>query len=96
MLTKTGLAAALVLPMVFAACNRTPEPVPVALPVMSGAEQACADRAAQISGLGPEAVTVVPTASTKTGATIYAASAGGVDYTCVVEIDMSVSTFAPA
>ena len=95
MMTRTSIAAALVLPMAVVACNRTPEPepAPMVMPMMSGPEQACADRASQMSGLGPEAVTVMRTASTKTGATIYTASAGGVDYTCVVELDMSVSTF---
>ena len=38
-------------------------------------------------------MTVVPTATTKSGATIYTATVGGMDYTCVVEIDSTISTF---
>ena len=60
---------------------------------MSAAEQACADRAATLAGVDPTAVGVVPTATTKSGATIYTASAGGVDYTCVVEVDLTISQF---
>ncbi len=91
---KAGLAAALVLPIVIAACNRTPEPEPMVMPTMSGPEQACADRAAQMAGVEAGSVSVVPTASTKTGATIYTVNAGGVEYMCVVEMDMTVSQFS--
>ena len=94
---RMGFAAVLVLPVVIMGCNRTPEPEPqpVMAPMMSGPEQVCADRAAAIAGTGPEAVTVVPTASTKTGAGVYTASVARADYSCVVEPDMTVSAFEP-
>ena len=89
---QRSLAVALLAPVVLAACAREPEPAPA--PVMSAAEQACADRAASLAAVDPTAVSVVSTATTKSGATIYTASAGGVDYTCVVEVDLTISQFA--
>jgi hypothetical protein len=88
---KIGLAAMLLAPVIVAACNREPAPPPA--PVMSAGEAACAARAAQVAGVDAATVTVVPTASTKTGATIYTATVGNQDYTCVVELDSTVSTF---
>ena len=90
-MTRLALATALMLPVVLAACQRTPPPPPA--PVMSAAEAACAARAAEVAGVDTATVTVVPTASTKTGATIYTATVGNTAYTCVVEIDQTVSTF---
>jgi hypothetical protein len=88
---KIGLAVLLVTPMILGACNRQPPPPPA--PVMTASEAACAARAAEIAGVDAATVTVVPTASTKSGATIYTASVNGTSYTCVVEIDNTVSTF---
>jgi nitrous oxide reductase accessory protein NosL len=88
---KAVLAATLMVPVVLAACQRTPPPPPA--PVQTAAEAACAARAAEVAGVDAGLVTVVPTASTKTGATIYTASVGDTDYTCVVEFDQTVSTF---
>jgi hypothetical protein len=90
-MTKLGLAALVAIPIALAACNREPPPPPA--PVQSPGEAACAARAAQIAGVDPATVTVVPTASTKTGATIYTASVGGTDYRCVVEVDSTISVF---
>jgi hypothetical protein len=90
-MTRFALAAALVLPMAIAACNRQPPPPPA--PVMSASEAACAAQAAQVAGVDAATVTVVPTATTKSGATIYTASVGGTDYSCVVEVDNTVSSF---
>ena len=88
---KIGLAAILVAPIILGACNREPPPPPA--PVMTAAEAACAARAAEAAGVDAATVVVTPTASTKTGATIYTASVGGASYTCVVEMDSTVSTF---
>lgn len=90
--TRIALAALLALPLAIGACAKKPEPTPV--PVLSGAELACVTRAAEASGLDASTITVAPTASTKTGDTIYTVTAGGVDYTCVVAPDMTVSQFA--
>lgn len=90
-MTKLGLAALVAFPIALAACQKTPPPPPA--PVQTAGEAACAARAAQLAGVDAATVTVVPTASTKTGATIYTASVNGVDYRCVVEVDSSVSTF---
>ncbi len=81
----------LVLPMAFAACAKKPEPVMV--PALSAPEQACVDRAAATTGADPTAISVTPTASTKTGDTIYTVTANGVAYNCVVGPDMTVSVF---
>ena len=61
--------------------------------MLSPGEAACAAQAAQVAGVDAATVTVVPTATTKTGATIYTATVGDTDYTCVVEVDSSISTF---
>lgn len=81
--------------MLVVACARTPEPEPVAA-VVSPAEQACADAAVVASGADPATVSVVPVASTKTGATVYDVTVGETRYSCVVELDLTVSGFAPA
>jgi uncharacterized cupredoxin-like copper-binding protein len=90
-MTKLGLAA-LALPVVVLAACQQPEPAAVA-PVMSPGEAACAAQAAQVAGVDAATVTVMPTAATKTGATIYTATVGDTDYTCVVEVDSTISTF---
>ena len=94
--TKLAFGAILALPLVVGACARQPEPEPVTVAVVAGPEQACAERAAGLAGLDPAAVTATPVSLTKTGATVYAVDAGGVSYTCVVEIDGTVSSFAAA
>jgi hypothetical protein len=93
-MTRLGLAAAALPVVVLAACQQ-PAPEPVA-PVVSPGEAACAAAAAQTAGVDPATVTVVPTATTKTGATIYTATVGTTDYTCVVELDSTISTFEVA
>ncbi len=93
-MTRFGLAALVAVPIALAACHREPPPPPV--PVQTAGEAACAARAAQAAGVDAATVTVIPTASTKTGATIYTASVNGVDYRCVVEVDSTVSTFGVA
>jgi len=85
-----GILAMAALPLLVAACAREPEPEVV---VLAGPELACAEQAAIASGLDASVVTVTPTASTKTGATIYTATAGDAAYTCVVEVDGTVSSF---
>ncbi len=87
------LAAALLLPMVFAACARQ-EPETVAVPALSTAERACVDRAVAATGADPAAVTVAPTAATKTGDTIYTVVADGQAYSCTVAPDLTVAQFA--
>lgn len=77
--------------LALAACQK-PAPTPPA-PVLTPAEAACAAQAASVSGVDVGTVTVVPTSSTKTGATVYTATAGGKDYMCVVEVDQTISTF---
>jgi hypothetical protein len=91
MMTRS-LLAVLVLPMAIAACNRAPEPEPVAA-VMTGPETACANAAANTLGVDPAAVAVMPGAPSKTGAMVYTATVDGADYTCVVEADGTVSQF---
>lgn len=90
-----GIAAALALPVAMAACAPKPPPPPPA-PVMSPAEEACSALVLQTAGVTEGDVTIGPVASTKTGATVYQASFGGVDYTCVVEIDNTISSFGPS
>jgi hypothetical protein len=90
-MTRSGLAAVALPLVVLAACQR-PAPEPPA-PVVSPGEAACAAQAAQVAGVDPATVTVVPTATTKSGATIYTATVGETDYTCVVELDSTISTF---
>ncbi len=85
--------AALALPVAIAACARAPEPVPA--PVMSPAEEACSALVLQAAGVTEGDVTIGPVASTKTGATVYLASFGGVDYNCVVEVNNTISSFGP-
>ena len=92
-MTRFGFAALVAVPIVLAACQREPPPPPP--PVLSPGEAACAARAAQLAGVDAATVTVVPTASTKSGATIYTTSVNGVDYRCVVELDTTISTFGP-
>lgn len=90
-MTKLGLAA-LVLPViVLAACQKHEEPAPA--PVQTAGELACAAQGAAAAGVDQGTVTVVPSTSTKTGATVYTVTAGASQYTCVVEIDQSVSAF---
>jgi len=90
-MTRLGFAAMALPFVVLAACQTAPPPEPVA--VVSPGEAACAAQAAAVAGVDAATVTVVPTASTKTGATIYTATVGDTDYTCVVEIDSTVSSF---
>jgi len=85
-----GILAMAAAPLVLAACAREPEPEVL---FVAGPEQACAEQAAIASGLDASVVAVTPTASTKTGATIYTATAGDAAYTCVVEVDGAVSSF---
>jgi hypothetical protein len=87
---RVGLAAMLTVPVVLAACQRTPPPPE---PVVNPAEAACAARAAELAGVDAATVDVVPTTSTKTGATVYTATVGDTSYTCVVEADLTISTF---
>ena len=93
-MTKFGLAALVAVPLALAACQKAPPPPPP--PVQSPGEAACAAHAASLQGVQPSAVTVTPTSSTKTGATIYTATANGVSYRCVVEVDSKISAFGPA
>jgi hypothetical protein len=90
-MTKIGLVA-LALPVVVLAACQQPEPPPPT-PVQSAGELACAAQAAAAAGVDQGTVTVVPTSSTKSGATVYTVTAGDQQYTCVVEIDQSVSAF---
>lgn len=90
-MTRLGLAALALPVFVLVACQK-PAPPPAA-PVLTPAEAACAAQAAQIAAVDISTVTVVPSTTTKTGATVYTATAGGKDYMCVVEIDQSVSAF---
>ncbi len=87
------IGAALALPLGIAACAKKPEVPPA--PIRTAAEEACAAAAATATGLDASVVTVSPTASTKTGGTIYTAQVGDQSFTCVVEPDLSVSTFQP-
>ncbi len=87
---KHGILAMAALPLLVAACAREPEPEVL---IVSGPELACAEQAAIASGLDASVITVTPTASTKTGATIYTATAGDAAYNCVVEVDGTVSSF---
>lgn len=87
--------AALALPVAIAACAPKPPPPPPA-PVMTPAEEACSALALQAAGVTEGDVTITPVSATKTGATVYTASFGGVDYNCVVEIDNTISSFGPA
>jgi len=89
---KHGILAMAALPLLVAACAREPEPEPEVL-FVPGPELACAERAAIATGLDASVVTVTPTASTKTGATIYTATAGDAAYNCVVEVDGTISSF---
>ena len=87
---KHGILAMAALPLLVAACAREPEPEVL---IVAGPELACAEQAAIASGLDASVITVTPTASTKTGATIYTATAGDAAYNCVVEVDGTVSSF---
>lgn len=91
-MNRIGLACAIALPVFAAACNRTPEPEP--MPVMlTAAEQACVDQGVAMTGADPSTVIVTPTASTKTGESIYTVNAGGMNYNCVAGMDGTVSSF---
>lgn len=94
MRTHSVVGALVVLPVALAACSRQPQPQPVMVPVMSGPEQACANQAATLTGIDPALVSVTPVSATKAGATVYAVDAGGTSYSCVVELDGTVSSFA--
>ena len=79
---------------VVAAC--APKPAPPPAPVMTGPEAVCAARGATTAGVDVSTVTVVPTASTKAGDTIYTVTANGIAYNCVVDPDgTTISTFSP-
>jgi len=90
----SGIALALAVPVALAACAPKPEPAPA--PVMSPAEEACSALALQAQGLQEGDVTVTPVSSTKTGATLYDVSLNGIGYSCVVEINNTISSFGPA
>ncbi len=90
-MTRLSLAA-IAAPLLIAAC--APKPTVPPAPVMSASELACATAAADLTGLDATTVVVVPVTATKTGATVYDVSAGGVDYVCVVEFDQTVSQFS--
>ncbi|HVH02988.1 MAG TPA: hypothetical protein VM891_08610 [Amaricoccus sp.] len=90
-MTRLGLAA-LALPLAALAACQKPEPAPVAVTQTAG-EAACAAQAAAAAGVDQGTVTVVPSSGTKTGATVYTVTAGSQQFTCVVEIDQSVSAF---
>lgn len=93
-MSRLGLLAALAPLAVVAAC--APKPVPPPAPVMTGPEAVCAARGATTAGVDVSTVTVMPTASTKAGDTIYTVTANGVAYSCVVDPDgQTISTFAP-
>ncbi len=92
-MTRTGLALAVMLPVVLAACHRNPPP-PVQ-PVLTGPEAACAARGASTAGVDVSTVTVTPASSTKMGDTIYSVIANGVGYNCVVGPSGAVETFSP-
>lgn len=87
--------AALLLPVAIAACAPKPPPPPP-MPVMSPAEEACSALVLQTAGMTEGDVTIAPVSSTKTGATLYLASFGGVDYNCTVEVNGTISSFGPA
>jgi len=86
-----GLAAFALPVVMLAACQKEPPPPP--MPALTAGEAACAAQAAAASGVAQETVTVTPSTSTKTGATVYTVTAGDKQYTCVVEIDQTVSAF---
>jgi streptogramin lyase len=87
---RFGILMMAALSLLVAACAR--EPVPEVL-IVAGPELACAEQAAVATGLDASVITVTPTASTKTGATVYAVNAGGAGFNCVVEVDGTVSSF---
>ena len=89
---KHGILLAAALPVLVAACSREPEPEVL---YVAGPELACAEQAAIASGMDASTIMVSPTASTKTGATVYTATAGAQSYSCVVEVDGTVSSFTP-
>ena len=89
---KHGILAMAALPLLVAACAREPEPE---ILIVAGPELACAEQAAVATGLDASTITVTPTASTKTGATVYTATAGDAAFNCVVEVDGTVSSFTP-
>lgn len=87
------IMAGLALPVALAACARQPaEPARM----LAAGEQACVDAAVAATGAEPAAVAVTMVSIAKMGATLYAVSAGGVAYTCVVEPDLTVSRFTAA
>jgi hypothetical protein len=88
---RFGIAAALALPVVMSGC--APKAPPPMVPVMTAAEQACAAQAAAIGGVDVATIVVVPLTSTKSGATVHEVTAGDVRYSCVVELDNSISSF---
>jgi hypothetical protein len=90
-MTRFGIVAAVVLPVLVAAC--APKAPPPMEPVMSAAEQACAAQAAAIGGVDVATIVVVPLTATKSGATVHEVTAGEVRYSCVVELDNSISSF---
>ena len=91
-MTKIELVALALPVVVLAACQR-PEPPPPPTPTQTAGELACAAQAAAAAGVDQGTVTVTPTTSTKSGATVYTVTAGDQQYTCVVEIDQTVSAF---
>ncbi|HMQ94926.1 MAG TPA: hypothetical protein PKA33_14580 [Amaricoccus sp.] len=91
-MNRFGILAAVALPVVMAACAPK-APLPEPAPVLSAAEQACAAQAAAVGGVDVATVVVVPLTTTKSGATVHEVTAGEVRYSCVVELDNSISSF---
>lgn len=92
-MTRTGLAVALMLPVVLVACQKTPPPPPA--PVLTGPEAACAARGASTAGVDVSTVSVTPASATKTGETIYSVVANGVGYNCAVGPEGKIASFTP-
>lgn len=90
-MTKWKILALCAVPLAAAACSREPPPPPV--PVLGAAEQACVDRTVASTGADAASVSVVATGATKSGESIYATSAGGTEFTCVVSASGTVTSF---
>lgn len=96
-MTMSRVPARLAVPAVLAICaalgacaKKAPPPVVVAL---TPQEQACVDRAAAVTTAAPAGIGVVPSTSTKTGDMVYAVTANGAAYNCVVAPDGKVTSF---
>ena len=90
-----GIAAALALPVAIAACSREPEPPPA--PVMSPAEEACSALAMQAAGADRgRRDRHAGRGDQDRGDGLRRERSNGVDYSCTVEIDNTISAFGPA